>query len=473
VNSEFRKLAGASMLACGLIFAGCASKPSAPGPQTSPEVTASGAGAVAARWQAPKPIAMHGSAPSQYRVSKRISARAGGVLETVDASGTRYRLRLPPGALAADTTVSVTPLANLAGLPGQKRAYGVDIAPAGTLLRQLAYLEISPREKLPAIGAYWLETKGQPAAIKAQLGFPAKGEPGMTLIHFSGGGVGVGGVAAARAAVQSIGDPNHVVEKYDGMRDVAASEYAAGKISKENYDRISDIADSQIEREAANYRGTILDESTAKLDQTLDDLGAKADKGDLSDLQAFQDASTEAAMLDRQNALNGHASDLSAKSAQAMDRYMKALLAKCDKQPLTPDMVISMQRRQLAGGDIDAEALKKCLPKVFEASGGGEGLSVSGQVTDLTQPFELHGTFPGGTSTHHYTPTSDTGGTSSYQASGSGVTASGNGTYTLRESGGNVILVDTSDGCVNGVGSCKHTTATITLTRSAGVPPGK
>jgi hypothetical protein len=124
----------------------------------------------------------------------------------------------------------------------------------------------------------------------------------------------------------------------------------------------------------------------------------------------------------------------------------------CKREPIPPEK--------------DPQKYKGCLSTtVFVASGGGDGLVVDGTVTNPTKPFTLRGTFPGGVSVHKYTPTSAGGGTSSYALSGSGVTGTGRGTYTLRRQGGNWALVDTTNGCVNGIpGSCRTNIAHITLT---------
>lgn len=100
----------------------------------------------------------------------------------------------------------------------------------------------------------------------------------------------------------------------------------------------------------------------------------------------------------------------------------------------------------------------------YRASGGGNGLTVSGEVADLAEPFALQGTIIGGSLTLSYTPTSETGGSYSYEGGGSGVTVNGSGTYTITgEEGGPLTLSQTGSGCVS-VGTCATGTETITLT---------
>lgn len=100
----------------------------------------------------------------------------------------------------------------------------------------------------------------------------------------------------------------------------------------------------------------------------------------------------------------------------------------------------------------------------YDASGGGNGLVVSGTVGYLDRPFDLTGTFPGGSITLSYTPTSETGGTVTYTGGGSGAVVTGSGTYTLAPAGDDVwTLTQTTSGCAD-VGTCRTQTESITLT---------
>lgn len=102
----------------------------------------------------------------------------------------------------------------------------------------------------------------------------------------------------------------------------------------------------------------------------------------------------------------------------------------------------------------------------WEASGGGAEIAITGRVTSLETVFTLQGTFPGGTAEFTYTPVSPGGGAVEYAAAGSGVTASGEGIYSLTPQGdGTIRLEQTTDGCVDGIpNSCRTNTEVITLT---------
>lgn len=419
-----------------------------------------------------QPILLHAAAQPAFQVTKSVVARAGAVLDTSDGEGTHYRLTLPPGALVADATITMTPLSNIQGMPGQTRAYGVDIAPAGTILKQFAHLEISPRQALPPHGLYWLETRGSPSSITASVGFLPKDAPGMLLIHFSGATAVVGGAATARATLQNLGDPTGVIQQTDGQRAQAEQAYESGQISKEARDRIDDLCDDKIQSDAARYTdpSTILDAKTKEVESELDDLGPIVDAGNLDSLGAIQQAVIDALKVDRQDQLFGKQTDIWEKIGQLFDRYYKALLANCDKHPIPLDTLLGMeQQAQMRGhGLAGTPEYEKCKPKMFVASGGGDGLSVYGEVKDPTKPFALRGTFPGANADFNFTPTGPGGGTSSYTASGSGVTGHGTGTYTIKRLNDDWVVIDVEYGCVDGIpGSCRTTTSTITLSSTA------
>ena len=101
----------------------------------------------------------------------------------------------------------------------------------------------------------------------------------------------------------------------------------------------------------------------------------------------------------------------------------------------------------------------------YTVTGGGPGISTTGEIPDLTAPFTLEGTGDGFTVTFSYTPNPDgRGGAVTYEGGGSGFEMSGSGTYTVTgKEGGPLKLVQTTDGCVKGYG-CKTTTETMTLT---------
>lgn len=104
-------------------------------------------------------------------------------------------------------------------------------------------------------------------------------------------------------------------------------------------------------------------------------------------------------------------------------------------------------------------------PQRYSASGGGGGLVITGTVDDITQPFTLQGTFPGGSAELTYVPIDENGGSESIAASGSGATAVGSGTYTISgDEGGPLTLTSQSSACVDVSGKCNENTEVIALT---------
>ncbi len=120
----------------------------------------------------------------------------------------------------------------------------------------------------------------------------------------------------------------------------------------------------------------------------------------------------------------------------------------------------------IAPTDVD-KAIKICTP-TYTATGGGEGLTVTGTVADLTKTFTLEGTFPGASVTFAFFPDGESAGSYTYKGSGGGVQISGQGTYTIAETDGTdgvLILTGHSNGCAT-PGGCRENTDVITLTPS-------
>lgn len=122
------------------------------------------------------------------------------------------------------------------------------------------------------------------------------------------------------------------------------------------------------------------------------------------------------------------------------------------------------------GPQLAHDILGSLCPQGWSAEGGtvsaGPGVTITGAVASLDLSFDLTGSFQGGTAVFHYSPAGQAGGTLTYELSGSGVTGSGEGSYTLEAlSGGAYRLEQTATGCVDGIpNSCRTTTEVVTLT---------
>ena len=74
---------------------------------------------------------------------------SGGVLTATSASGTRFTLTVPADALVVTTTITMTPLSGIAGLPAEELIGAVTLEPAELFLYQPALLAVTPVQPLP------------------------------------------------------------------------------------------------------------------------------------------------------------------------------------------------------------------------------------------------------------------------------------------------------------------------------------
>jgi hypothetical protein len=82
-------------------------------------------------------------------VSQVVSTAAGGTLNATGPDGSTYKLEIPAGALPSDTTIRMTPVASIGGLPFTSAAGGVDLQPEGLILLKTARLTVTPAHAPP------------------------------------------------------------------------------------------------------------------------------------------------------------------------------------------------------------------------------------------------------------------------------------------------------------------------------------
>jgi hypothetical protein len=123
---------------------------------------------------------------------------AGGTVTAHEADGSTTTLTVPAGALAGDTTITLTPVDSLRGLPkGLKLGAGVQFGPEGLALAKPATVSLSAGGATRGIA--WFATG------KAVSRYPAQSSGSsvtMTVTHFSGVGA-VSGPASAYADIPS------------------------------------------------------------------------------------------------------------------------------------------------------------------------------------------------------------------------------------------------------------------------------
>jgi hypothetical protein len=128
------------------------------------------------------------------RVDRRRASSAtigfgGGELTARGAGGVRYTLRVPPGALAVPTAISLTPVRRFGGLPFTGRgSLGVDFAPDGLKFATPATLEIRPKGRFPSKAVGFTYSNGGPRFVVQGKGRDRRVLK-LTIKHFSSSGV--------------------------------------------------------------------------------------------------------------------------------------------------------------------------------------------------------------------------------------------------------------------------------------------
>ena len=125
------------------------------------------------------------------RTEAKLLGPSGGTLSTTSSTGISYELTVPPGALAQDVSITLTPINGMPDLPMSGGfAAGANFEPSGLQLAVPATLTISFASPPPApLMAFMYQGAG------TQFGVVSSQTSGTTLTmsvpHFSGGGTGV------------------------------------------------------------------------------------------------------------------------------------------------------------------------------------------------------------------------------------------------------------------------------------------
>ena len=123
---------------------------------------------------------------------------SGGTLSATAANGTQFVLEVPPNAIGTKTTVKMTPLTRVDGLPLKRGLFGgVQLEPEGIRLFVPATLRIRPSGTLPR-GAVAFSYAGKGDEFALDLSKQGSGEVILQLLHFSG--YGFGGAAGGDVA---------------------------------------------------------------------------------------------------------------------------------------------------------------------------------------------------------------------------------------------------------------------------------
>jgi len=341
---------------------------------------------------------------------------SGSTMSVTGSDGSVYTLEIPPGALSVDTAITMTVVKRMDGAPLNGDVYAVQLEPSGLLLSEIATLTIQPAQEIPVKEQIIFGYEGAGMDYHLAVVDPKSKEIKIKIMGFSGAGVGRGSDAEHAASLK-------------GMAENSRTRFV---------NRFGEATQAERQRQLS---GESDDESATEFGKTVESL-----------LDQFYDQVVLKEMA----------------AAELDCRHAKKALN---------DLIFVERTRQLLGIEgktVDFEGKFKELQEIAEkckkgytASGGGGDITISGSICGtLDAPFTLHATVIGGSLTFNYSPANEKAGSVSFTGGGNGFTASGSGTYQISgPEDGPLTLVQTSNGCVSGVGdSCRTNTETITLT---------
>lgn len=142
----------------------------------------------------------------QAHKTQALITPAGGQLSTKGADGTIYTLEIPKGALPAETTIIMTPIGKVTGLPGAAtQTHAVQLEPNGLYFFQDATLSITPAKPVPLDKQVLFDFENEGKTVGLALPFLGTKDIKLRLIHFSGYGVSDGGPAATQGVLTQSG----------------------------------------------------------------------------------------------------------------------------------------------------------------------------------------------------------------------------------------------------------------------------
>jgi hypothetical protein len=174
-------------LLCVVAVVGCdTTKPTAAptaGFTAGPTSTAAAAAAAS-------PVAGTNVVTEADRTTSADLTEAGGTLSATGSNGAVYTLAVPAGALAQPTTISLSPVTSVAGIPSSTAlTAGVQFAPNGLVLFAPATLTIHLPDGERAIASAGVGWRGDGAAVHPVPMFADAGVATFSILHFSGEGL--------------------------------------------------------------------------------------------------------------------------------------------------------------------------------------------------------------------------------------------------------------------------------------------
>jgi hypothetical protein len=407
-----------------------------------------------------------GLARVRFKVEKGASASVkvtpadGGSATATGSDGTTFELVVPPGAVLEDTTVRVVPLAGVKGAVGDG-PIAVRFEPDGQTFTVPVKLTVRPGRAIGRADRFLFVADHQGRRVEPAFVDPRSGDATLYLLHFSiAGEVGVN---------DSLLDDALGVPAADTAADLSRQiNIELQKLSRRGESEPSDVSDKV---------GALYEElDRTVFEPALKQMGNGPNRCSsvLTTAGAIETSLRERSVLSLpQSSIN-----LETPLRAAYKDCEREAIRRCKKQR-NPEPLVNFWLRDrralslvgIATPSIDglAEQAKNiCVPRRYEASGGGGGVSITGSVADITRPFVLTGSGDGFTIQLTYTPGDETGlsGTMTYEGGGGGVAMSGNSTYAIAGGeGGTLTLTQVGDGCtVSASSDCASGTEVVTLT---------
>ena len=142
-----------------------------------------------------EPVRVRLSTDDAHAATAEIPAE-GGSLSTTGADGTRFTLEIPTGALLAPTTITMTPIASMDGLPTPEGlAAAVEFEPDGMVLYEVARLTIDLAEPVGLDQQIPIGVSGDEHDLELAFSEVLGDTLQLQLLHFSSAGVAKGTLA--------------------------------------------------------------------------------------------------------------------------------------------------------------------------------------------------------------------------------------------------------------------------------------
>jgi hypothetical protein len=349
--------------------------------------------------------------------SGTVTVVEGGTVTATGADGSTFTLAVPPFAVDADTTISLTPLTTVTGITESGAVHAVRLEPDGLTFVELPALTIVPATPIAVTDQLMFAANSDGSDAGSAL-IDAKATDMVILLeHFS---------VAGAAEVTSPERAAFLERQANAAEERIRSEVGA-KLGDE---RIAQLTGQE---------GKGVDISKA-MDEYARDVVAPRIEAASSSCAAAATAIQTVLGLERQRQLLGMGSAdfdlagvLSLGDAPCEKEAIDACKAAKDPSILIRYWLGAERTRQLLGmeSNFDLSTMVErakaiCLPHSYTAEGGADDFHGTGTICDLSKPFTIAGS---GVNVV-FTPTSDTAGSYDYTGSAAGVTLYGSGTYT-------------------------------------------